>query len=63
MSEVASDIYKWVRPVDNEILTDATYDFDLLEKLKQWKDVKPLESLDKNDVPSFYSGKFSAKMF
>ena len=63
MSEVASDIYKWVTPVDYAILTDDTYDFDLLEKLNQWKDVKPLESLDKNDVPSFYSGKFSTKMF
>ena len=63
MNELANDIYKWVSPIDKKILEDDTCDFDLMSKLKQWKEVTPLDSLDKNDLPSFFSGKFSAKMF
>ena len=63
LNVIAEDIYKWVSPIDNDILKNPTYDFYMLEKLKQWKQVKPLDSLDKSDVQSFFLGKFQPKCF
>lgn len=60
---IAADIYEWVLPIDKDILKDPIYDFDLLTKINQWKEVQPVKTLNINDAESFFSGKVSAKMF